>query len=194
MTCIVGFSDGETVYIGADTIGVSNNKKTIRKDSKVFLNKNMLFGFTDSFRMGQLLQFKLKIPTHIAGKSDYEYMCTTFIDSVIKCFEDNKFNRNDNGEIAGGSFLVGYKGNLYLIDSDYQVGLPADKYMAVGAGEEYALGSLYTSTLFNIKDISDIVLFALKSASKSCPYATGPYNIMSINKNGNLEKNYKNIE
>ena len=61
MTCIVGMVDGQgTVYIGADSLAAGGYQKTIRKDAKVFTNGIAVMGYTSSFRMGQLLRYKLK--------------------------------------------------------------------------------------------------------------------------------------
>lgn len=38
---------------------------------------------------------------------------------------------------------MGYHGKLYEVGSDYQVGIPADGYAAVGCGDCFALGALH---------------------------------------------------
>jgi ATP-dependent protease HslVU (ClpYQ) peptidase subunit len=42
-----------------------------------------------------------------------------------------------------GSFIVGYKGNLYEIDDDGQVGQLTDNISSVGCGHQIALGAMY---------------------------------------------------
>lgn len=61
MTCIIGLIKNKKVYIGGDSAGVDGLNITIRKDSKVFKINKFIIGYTSSFRMGQLLRFKLKI-------------------------------------------------------------------------------------------------------------------------------------
>jgi len=91
MTCIVGFVDAKkNVYLGGDSAGVSGLDVTIRKDPKVFKKDEMVIGYTSSFRMGQLLCFKLKIPKQPSKMDDYEYLCTLFVDAVRKCLKDNR--------------------------------------------------------------------------------------------------------
>lgn len=57
MTCIIGYNDkeNEKIYMIGDSAGVSNLDVTVRSDKKVFFNGDFLFGFTTSFRMGQIL-------------------------------------------------------------------------------------------------------------------------------------------
>ncbi len=139
MTCIVGIAENGKVFMGGDSAGVDGNgNMTIRKDSKVFvLDDRFIIGFTSSFRMGQVLQYKLKVPIQKDSQTDFEFMVTDFIDSVKDAFKENGCEE--------GHFLVGYKGTLYNIASDFQVGIPADQFDSVGCGENYALGSLYES-------------------------------------------------
>jgi hypothetical protein len=59
VTCIVGFTDGNEVSIGGDSAGVGGWDLTVRADEKVFVLGEFVFGCTTSFRMGQLLRYKL---------------------------------------------------------------------------------------------------------------------------------------
>ena len=102
-------------------------------------------GFTTSFRMGQLLRFKFKAPYHKSEMDTYEYMVTEFVDAVRQCLKDGGYAQIKHGEETGGSFLVGYRGELFAIDGDYQVGRPRDAFDAVGCGADIAKGSLFTS-------------------------------------------------
>ncbi len=141
MTCIVGLVDKGNVYIGGDSAGVSGLSITIRADEKVFANGPFVMGFTTSFRMGQLLRYKFDPPQQTQSQNDMNYMVTSFIDAARKCFTDNAFGEKGKG----GSFLVGYRGNLYTIDSDFQVGVARDAFDAVGCGSDLALGSLHST-------------------------------------------------
>ena len=144
MTCVVGFIDKEGVYIGGDSCCLTEGDLSynIRLDTKVFEKGEFIFGYCASFRMGQILRFKLRTPNHPKGMDDFQYMATLFIDAVRKCFVDSDYN-----DIAedDGSFLVGYNGKLYAIYNDYQVGQPKESYMAMGCGEHFALGAMHAT-------------------------------------------------
>lgn len=144
MTCIVGIADGKKVWIGGDSAGTSGWQRTVRADSKVFVNGPMVFGFTTSFRMGQLLRHALVIPKQHEGDDD-RWLATEFVDAVRNCLKTGGFVKTDSGVESGGSFLIGYHGRLYQIASDFQVGDPTDQYAATGCGDELALGNLYGS-------------------------------------------------
>lgn len=142
MTCIVGFAAGQSVFIGGDSAGVSNFDLRLRQDEKVFAKDGMVFGFTSSFRMGQILRYSFDIPYHDPRKDDFNYLCTDFVDALIKCFKDKGYARIDSNGVSGGVFLVGYKGNLYSVESDFQVTKVRHNYDACGCGDNYALGAL----------------------------------------------------
>lgn len=151
MTCIVGYIEKDTVYIGGDSAGVGDYSITLRKDPKVFKQGPFIMGFTTSFRMGQLLMSsKFKITKQKTNQSDYDYMVTTFVDAVRGCFKDGGYLKKEtDGEEVGGTFLVGYKGVLYEIGDDFQVAIPYDNYSAVGCGEDLAKGALFSLERIN---------------------------------------------
>ena len=62
MTCIVALKQEGNIYIGGDSAGVSGNNIRTRADQKVFKKSGIVFGFTTSFRMGQLIKYCLAIP------------------------------------------------------------------------------------------------------------------------------------
>lgn len=146
MTCIVGVvgPDG-VVYIGGDSAGVGGYDLTVRADEKVFRNGPFAMGFTDSFRMGQLLRYSFVPPEHHPSVDADRYMVTTFIDAVRKCLSAGGYACKKDDVESGGTFLVGYRGRLYQIESDYQVGRNSANYDAVGCGSQIALGSLYAT-------------------------------------------------
>lgn len=145
MTCVVGLVHQDAVFIGADSAGVSGWDLTIREDNKVFALDNFVFGFTSSYRMGQLLRYSLMLPSIIPGEDLMSFMCTRFIAAVRTCLKDGGYARKEHDTETGGIFLVGVNGRLFRVDSDYHVGQAACGYDAVGCGESYAKGALYAT-------------------------------------------------
>lgn len=188
MTCIVGYIDRakDTVHIAGDSAGVAGLSVTIRKDPKVFKNGPFIMGFTSSFRMGQLLMSsKFKPPKQKKGQSDYEYMITDFIDEVRDCFKEGGYIQTyKDGDEKGGTFLVGYKGELYQVDSDFQVGMPADDYASIGCGEDLALGAMHAITRFEIEDLTpkELLGIALEAASHFSGGVEPPYTHVEMSK------------
>lgn len=130
MTAIVGLAQSGAVYIGGDSAGVSGTSLTVRADTKVFRKSRYLFGFTTSFRMGQLIRYSLTLPKP-AGDLD-AFMATTFIDAVRDCLKGGGWAAKENDREEGGTFLVGVRGQLFAVYDDYQVAKAADGFAAVG--------------------------------------------------------------
>jgi len=152
VTCIVGLVDQGHVFIGTDSAGVSNYDLTVRADSKVFQNGPFLIGFTTSFRMGQLLRYAFEPPAWEPGSDVPCYLATTFVDAVRKCLSEGGYAVKHDEQESGGRFLVGFRGCLYAIGNDYQVGQSVVPYNAIGCGAPYALGALYVTGGMDAKE------------------------------------------
>jgi len=118
---------------------------TIRADEKVFINGDFIMGFTSSFRMGQLLRYSLKPPIYHPDVDLNAYMVTDFINAVRDCLKAGGYAQKDKEEETAGTFLVGYRGKLFKIDSDYQVAIPTLPFEACGCGQDMALGAMYSN-------------------------------------------------
>ena len=184
MTCIVGYVKDGHVTIGGDSAGVGGLSITHRKDPKVFKNGPFIMGFTVSFRMGQLLMSSNFKPPHQKKKqSDYDFMVTTFIDSVKKCFKDGGYSQTyTSGDDRGGTFLVGYKGVLYMVQDDYQVSMSMDDYESVGCGEEFAKGVLFTLDKEKNLEPRDKIRLSLEAATHLSGGVRPPYNFVDMSK------------
>ena len=178
MTCIVGVVDGESVYIGADSAGVDADTWTLvsRSDPKVFQVGPFVIGYTSSFRMGQLLRFAFSPPTHPDGLDTHAYMVTVFVDSLRECFGAGGYAMKQNERESAGTFLVGYRGRLFEIGDDYQVGESHDEYAAIGCGGALALGALAATT--DDQDARHRIRRALQAAEKHNIGVRGPFVVL----------------
>lgn len=180
MTCIVGIIHKDTIYMGADSAGVSGLNVTVRKDVKIFRVDEFLIGCTSSFRMIQILRFAF-VPPKIHPDTDiYKYMCTEFIDAMRSAFKKGGFISIKDSVEEGGTFLVGYKNRLFTIHDDFQVGESSDWFSAVGCGESFAKGALLVSNRKD--DPKSIVTTALKTAVHLSGGVRPPFIILSTNK------------
>ncbi len=180
MTCIVGIAHENKVYMGADSCG-SNGITWHQVDNhKVFEVGDFLIGCTTSFRMIDLLTYKLTGTIQRPEDSDDKFMRTTFVESVKNCFKEGGFGT----ESEGGVFLVGYKGKLYEIQSDFSI-LNVSQYgFSVGSGQDVASGSLWTTKDGTIKINENTmlvltpeqrILLALQAAEAVVPSVRGPF-------------------
>lgn len=79
-----------------------------------------------------------------------------------------------NAEVTGGwTLLMVTQKGLYYLSEDFSVIKLKNKYMAIGAASQPALGSLYTSHSLGIP-VGDAVKMAVKAAIDSSIYAVAP--------------------
>lgn len=149
VTCIAAVRSGRRVVIGGDSAGVHGYSIVTRADEKVFTRvdpagEKWAFGFTSSFRMGDLLRYKLEIPEVRPGKGGLrEFMVTRFVDALRTCLRTGGWIEKDKDREQGGVFIVAFRGEIFEIHGDFQVAMPAAGYSAVGCGADLALGALY---------------------------------------------------
>ncbi len=183
MTCIAGIVNNGVVYIGGDSAGIAGDSLRHRKDEKVFLLKNnldnMVFGFTTSFRMGQLLRYGFRIPNQPIDMDDMEYMCTLFIDAIRNRFKNGGWLEKRNEMECGGTFLMGYRGKLYYIGSDFQVGETSNSFDSVGSGREIAIGALHILSTIDNFSAEEKIMKSLETAEQYNSAVSGPFKIVN---------------
>ena len=136
-------------------------------------------GFTTSFRMGQILRHHLSLPTPLEGEENYAYMVKQFIPAVKEVLASHGFERSINGRDEGGTFLAGYRGGLYLIDSDFQVGTVENPYQAIGCGDDLVLGAFYALSFYEMTP-EERITTALEAAAEFSAGVRGPFTVLSI--------------
>ncbi len=177
MTCIAGVARNGRVWIGADSAAVAGNYLSrVTRLPKVFRVGAFLIGYTSSFRMGQLLEYSLSVRPQ-EQESNLAYMVGVFVEAVRKCLKDGGYSTVESNKEKGGQFLVGYKGHLYFIDSDFQCNEAAEQLDACGCAEELALGAL--AALWNLEPVERIRQ-SLQIAAHFSGAVRGPFTVLEL--------------
>ncbi len=166
MTVVAGLEQGGRVYLGADSATVADYDIDAADEPKVFVLGEFVFGFAGSWRAGQILHYAFTPPKQATRKGDMKYLAVDVIDAVRKAFLEKGYARkDDNVESAdGAAFLLGYKGRLYCIGSDYQIVRPRSGFAAIGCGDAFALGSMH-GTAYSVRSPKKRVLVSLQAAA-----------------------------
>lgn len=178
MTCIVAITDGKTVTMGADSAGVGGYSLTPRKDPKIYEVGDFMFGFTSSFRMGQILGYSFSPPPVPECVDVDRYMRTSFIDAVRRALKDGGFSETQNGREHGGAFLVGFRGRVFKVESDFQVGESVFPFDACGCGEDIALGAMHSMAEHSMV-AEDKIRRALSAAQAFSAGVRAPFIVVS---------------
>lgn len=182
MTCIVGIEHETGVYIGGDSAGIAGWQLTVRADPKVFQVGEFLYGMAGSFRLGNLLRYAfMPPPLPKKRKHLHAYMATDFVDALRVVVDAGGYRekKNEVESLHNASVLVAVRDRLFDLDNDFQIGIPASGYTAIGCGSEVALGSLFstateTRLAFEL-DPETRVLIALSAAEAHNIGVRGPF-------------------
>jgi len=183
MTCIVGWNENGNIWIGGDSAGVAGYSMSIRKDEKVFVKDEFAFGFTSSFRMGQLIRYNFSIPKREEKQSTEDYLHNKFLGALIACFKDNNYAAINNNQITGGCFIMGYRGDLYYVDNDFQIGKQVDNFFAVGCGSDIALGCLFALKNEHRMTPEERIIVALEASERYSAGVRRPFHVVKILQN-----------
>jgi hypothetical protein len=185
MTCIVAIAQNGTVYMGSDHAASDDKTGWIisRKEPKCFKVGQYAIAFTDSFRMGQILQYSWSPPKYTPTKTNSgldKFMRTKFIESVKVAFKDGGYGSigSSSDEDTGGIFIVGLEGRIFTIDEDFHVGESVFNYMAEGSGGQIALGALHATK--NQKNPKLRIKAALEAATEFNMAVAAPYTYIQV--------------
>jgi hypothetical protein len=185
MTCIVAIAQNGVVYMGSDHAASDDKSGWIlsRKEPKCFKVGQYAIAFTDSFRMGQILQYSWTPPKYTPTKTNSgldKFMRTKFIESVKTAFKEGGYGSigSSSDEDTGGIFIVGLEGRIFTIDEDFHVGENIVNYMAEGSGGQIALGALHATK--NQKNPKLRLKAALEAATEFNMAVAAPYTYIQV--------------
>jgi ATP-dependent protease HslVU (ClpYQ) peptidase subunit len=139
--------------------------------------------------MGQILQHKTELP-NIPSKNVGDIHIVSVVDAVSESLYKHHFTAEKDNRYSGGTFIIGWAGRLYVIESDFQYHRPAMNYCCVGAGDEYGMGAMHALSYLKGSDVHEHfhLLQAMRAASELNCFVAAPYIIMDTD---GLRKTYK---
>ena len=173
MTCVAGLIYNNKVYMACDSGASDEGGGTIykRRDAKVFMVDDYIIGFSNSFRMGQILQHDFTPPK--PSKRNLERtMSIDFVDRVLESLARNNFVIDKDADNVC-DLVIGVYGRLFVMDTDFSIGEYYDKYFAIGSGSQFALGSLYSTK--SMKDPRARLEKALEAAAEYTMSVSAPF-------------------
>lgn len=183
MTCIVGIEHETGVYIGGDSATIAGWTLELTDRPKVFRVGEFLIGVAGSPRVAGLIRHTLAPPpVPKKAKRLDRYMVTEFVPAMRAALFEGAAEKHLNDVAAvpdSSALLVGVRGRLYQVYSDYQVTGALGGYSAIGCADAVALGSLFstateTRLAFEL-DPEPRVLIALSAAEAHNIGVRGPF-------------------
>lgn len=179
MTCVVAIVDkSQKILMGSDSSAVDETTHTPHISPKVFVKGEGEFGigYCHSFRLGQIIEFWFTPPPIPDGEKNLmRYMVMDFIPELKTVLADQDYPNHED-EKTEWSLLVGVRGHIFTIESDWHVGFDDIPYAAIGAGSAYALGAIHAAE----GDSKWSLQKALEAAELFSPYVLGPFNFIEV--------------
>jgi 20S proteasome alpha/beta subunit len=165
MTVIVGLVGKKGVLIAGDAQSSTDWIKREDTSAKVFeLRETVVVGYCGSGRFGQILQYHMDTLEAPALQMDeHKWLVKEFVPKLrdVTEFHGHLHVHHNVEEFGPSAFLIGVRGRLFCIESDFSVNEHVMPYEAVGSGAETAMGSMH-GELGNIYEpLSDAKLQAI---------------------------------
>lgn len=142
MTAIVGIVKDGRVYMGGDSSAVADDIAYPVVNKKVFVRSGMLFGYAGSFRYGQVIQHHMPEVKLSAKVDALHAIVSGFVPVLRESLEGVGGIASDDEEDAAGDCLIGYKGHLFLLQSNFSVLEPVEGVAVLGSSEGILLGAV----------------------------------------------------
>lgn len=181
MTCIIGLIHDGKVFMGGDSAASAGWTVYTLSSRKVFHTPGgFLMGYTGTIRTAQVLRYAFVPPEHPEGMDTDTYLATLFIDALREAtrLAGNELKRDEQESITG-AFLVGYRGRLFHICSDFGFTELVEGFNCIGSGGEVALGAMYATTGMPLEPQKRMML-ALEAAASFCLGVRGPFYVETL--------------
>lgn len=146
MTVIIGLKQDGKVYMGGDrAVGFYNTRLTLGQSKIINWGDMLLIGIAGGARIWQLLEYEFGTQ-HFIQMSDCfnpNAGIVFFLKRLIDVLKASDMIQVVEGTPQMNStLLLGWKGELYIIDGSLGMHRVADNYAAIGVADEIALGAM----------------------------------------------------
>ncbi|MEN6293529.1 MAG: hypothetical protein ABFD07_16135 [Methanobacterium sp.] len=180
MTCIVGLIEDNTIYIGGDSALDTTSGIIRTKNPKVYKKGEFIFGVAGYLSVINALTHVMVFPPCYEHQDPFEYIVNNFIPSYRSALHEQGLIEMENGiERNRSELLLGFRGHLFSIGTDFSVLESQDNYIAIGSGAVFAMGAFHGTK--NLKLEPDYRIHrALEAATDYDECVLEPYEIESL--------------
>jgi hypothetical protein len=143
MTCVVGSIDGRKLILAADSAGGNGDEIYTLPARKVFAVGPYLFGVCGSYRLAQVLRYRIELPDPPESADLEAFLVRDLIPALRRAVEQE--NVVGCGSCSLGQktcLLLGCRGELWHVGPDFTV-LQESPFAAIGSGRLRAYGALH---------------------------------------------------
>lgn len=148
MTCIVALQHDGKVYVGGDAAGTQGwSMHYVRHPTpKVWEKDDMIFGLAGSPREAQIIRHLAHFSRCHPDMDGTEYMIGVVAEGIREALRSHgALQIENNVETMQSNLLIAFRDQVYEVETNFSVLQSDQPYTAIGAGRDYALGSLHAS-------------------------------------------------
>ncbi len=147
MTCIAAWIQDGTVWIGSETARGQGGEIIVSPTPKVWCREKeditWVFGFAGMGRVRQICELEIDLPDECPPGNPLQFLVTQFIPRLRESLKKGGGLKIDNQiESMDGVLLIGLRGELFEVDSVFNVLQFGEPFTAEGSGEKVARGVL----------------------------------------------------
>lgn len=181
MTCIAGYATGSgEVVIGGDSMSSNGYNAFTVRAPKVFVSGPMVVGYTTSFRFGQIAQHHVTPSGAWADMTALRYLICDYVPKLREALKEHGFATKLHEQEEGGTLLVGLRGQLFKIQSDYSVLEVGGGIDACGSGQDVAIGAMWGTIRHIQPSAEEVVRAGLEAASNFTCHVRAPFTILHV--------------
>ena len=176
MTVIVALKQDDHIFFGADSSCGDDSNNFGMKEPKIFFIGKEMVGYAGNIRIGQLLKL-WKFPKEIVDVNKYiHHHIPMSIRQLLKGNGCLTIKKNVE-EMTDTHIIFTFRDKIYLMEEDFAVWESWDKYLSIGSGSDLAMGSLYTTSKWDIP-AKDRVKFALEASERYSNSVEKPFKFL----------------
>lgn len=146
MTCIVAIKNKGNLYFGSDSRISNDFDHSVSTTKKIgFLEghgQKAIYGVSGSVRLLNVLRNKIQLPNREHEHDDDGYVFEIVEEVKSKALQYNVLKSVNDKKDSDSDWLLGYKGRVFIVQSDFSFYESGLGYVATGSGMYHALGYL----------------------------------------------------
>ena len=178
MTAILGYADGEHVWMAGDSAVVNGSwRRYSSAEKKVYQRGDILFGVGGRAQVSQVLRYGFEPPEHNDAVHNEDYVARILVNALRTYLDENKCPlETDDSSTA---MLFGYHGELYYMTGDYTVSKPAARSFAIGTGGDLAFGAFHALLKTSVQS-DQAMLQALEISAEFNLSVAPPFYVLTL--------------
>lgn len=182
MTCIIGIECVDGAIIAGDYLGSNGFTKDHVTQSKISSHSGMLFGYTSTFRFGQIIECCMDdntlYPPTDSGQT-YSWLIRNFVPKVQKSLKDAEYVVK-----SGANAIIVVNKQVWELQDDLSVIRSESGITSVGSGVYHALASVGTQIKLldkkpTVKECEPILKLAYEVISEHVTSVSTKFNFLT---------------